>query len=236
MLLNWSEEAGLLEENPLDDLSKPRGGDTEPEFLSPEQIGKVLRAIDAHEKMREGTGGTPVDDGWLKTLIRLCLCTGLRRREAVALRWKDVDLNNGLLVVRHREKDDAPTKSGNERRIPLRGDAVDALREEREHRDPDPSAHIIVDSDNQPIRKDRVSHRFKFFVRKAKLAGREQIRFHTLRHSCAAWLLQQGAPVAVVSKILGHSSIQITDQIYAHVSDDAVTEAMDDVFGGIDGA
>lgn len=70
-------------------------------------------------------------------------------------------------------------------------------------------------------------------MRKAKLSGREGISFHTLRHSCASWLIQQGIPLPVVSKILGHSSTQITDQIYAHVSDDAVTEAMDDVFGEI---
>lgn len=233
MLLNWAEGAGLLDDSPLDDVSKPRGGDTEPEFLSPEQIGKVLRAIDAHGKMREGTGGTPADDQWLKTLIRLCLCTGLRRGEALALRWMDVDLPKGMLVVRHREQDDAPTKSGNERRIPLRGDALDALRKEHERRDPDPSAHVIVDDDNQPIRGDRVSHRFKFFVRKAKLSGREQIRFHSLRHSCASWLIQQGVQLSVVSKILGHSSTQITDDIYAHVSDDTVTKTMDDVFGNI---
>ncbi|WP_263819466.1 tyrosine-type recombinase/integrase [Salinibacter sp.] len=236
MLFNWAEEAGLLDdgESPIDDVSKPRGGDTEPEYLDPDQIGKILRAIRAHRKMRDGEPGPQPDDHWLTVMIRLCLCTGLRRGEALPLRWMDVDLDNGMLVVRHREQDDAPTKSGNERRIPLRGDALDALRKEHERRDPDPSAHIIVDSDNQPIREDRVSHRFKFFVRKAKLSGREQIHFHTLRHSCAAWLLQQGVPLAVVSEILGHSSIQITDQIYAHVSDDAVTEAMDDVFGGVD--
>jgi integrase len=236
LLLNWAEDAGLLEDNPLDDVKKPRGGKTEPEYLSPKQIEKLLQAIDTHAEMREGTGGTPADDGWLKTLIRLCLCTGLRRGEALALRWKDVDLEKGMLVVRHREQDDAPTKSGNERRVPLRGDALDTLRAEYEHRDPKPSAHIIVDSDKEPIREDRVSHRFKFFVRKAKLSGQEQIRFHSLRHSCASWLIQQGVPLSVVSKILGHSSTQITDEIYAHVSDDAVTEAMDDVFGGIDGA
>jgi integrase len=236
LLLNWAEDAGLLEDNPLDDVKKPRGGKTEPEYLSPEQIEELLQAIDEHAEMREGTGGTPVDDEWLKTLIRLCLCTGLRRGEALALRWKDVDLEKGVLVVRHREEESAPTKSGDERRVPLRGNALDTLRAEHEHRDPKPSAHIIVDSDNEPIRKDRVSHRFKFFVRKAKLSGREQIRFHSLRHSCASWLIQQGVPLSVVSKILGHSTTQITDEIYAHVSDDAVTEAMDEVFGGIEGA
>jgi site-specific recombinase XerD len=92
---------------------------------------------------------------------------------------------------------------------------------------------VIVDSDGDRIKPDRVSKRFKFFVRKAKLSGRENVSFHTLRHSCASWLIQQGVPLAVVSEILGHSSTEITDQTYSHVGDDAVTEAMDKVFGGL---
>lgn len=87
-----------------------------------------------------------------------------------------------------------------------------------------------MEADGDVPKPDRVSNRFKFYVRKAKLSGRKQIRFHSLRHSCASWLTQQGVPLSVVSEILGHSSTQITDDIYAHVSDDAVTEAMDDVF------
>lgn len=137
-------------------------------------------------------------------------------------------------MVRHREQEGSTTKSGDERRVPLRGDALTALREEHERRNPDPSEYVIVDSDGDRIKPDRVSKRFKFFVRKSKLSGREGISFHTLRHSCASWLIQQGVPLAVVSKILGHSSTQITDQTYAHVGDDAVTEAMDDVFGEIE--
>mgnify|MGYP006282698197 CR=1 FL=1 len=233
MLLNWAEEAGLLDENPLDDVSKPRGGDTEPECLDPEQVGKILRAIRAHRKMRDGEPGPQPDDHWLTIMIRLCLCTGLRRGEALGLRWKDVDLGNETLVVRHREQEGSTTKSGDERRVPLRGDALTALHEEYERRNPDPSAHVIVDSDNDPVKPDRVSKRFKFFVRKAKLSGREGISFHTLRHSCATWIIRKGVPLPVVSEILGHNSTEITDQTYSHVGNEAVTEAMDDVFGGI---
>ena len=235
MLFNWAEEAGLLDdaESPIYDVTKPRGGDTEPEYLDPDQIGKILRAIRAHRKMRDGEPGPQPDDHWLTVMIRLCLCTGLRRGEALGLRWMDLDLGNGALVVRHREQEGSTTKSGDERRVPLRGGAHDALREEYERRDPDPSDYVIVDSDRDRIKPDRVSKRFKFFVRKAKLSGRENVSFHTLRHSCASWLIQQGVPLAVVSKILGHSSTEITDQTYSHVGDDAVTEAMDEVFGDL---
>jgi len=234
--LNWAADGDLLDdgENPINDVSTPRGGDTEPEYLSSDQIGKILRAIDAHAKVRDGQPGPQPDDHWLKVMIRLCLCTGLRRGEALGLRWKDVNVQSGEIVVRHREQEGSTTKSGDERRVPLRGDALEALREEHERREPDPSAHVIVDGDDLPVKPDRVSKRFKFFVRKAKLSGREGISFHTLRHSCASWLIQQGVPLAVVSEILGHSSTEITDQTYSHVGNDAVTEAMDEVFGGLD--
>ena len=92
---------------------------------------------------------------------------------------------------------------------------------------------MIVDSDGDRIKSNRVSKRFKFFVREAKLSGRENVSFHTLQHSCASWLIQEGVPLAVVSKILGHSSTEITDQTYSHIGDDAVKEAMDDAFGGL---
>lgn len=88
---------------------------------------------------------------------------------------------------------------------------------------------MIVDSDGERIKPNR----FKFFVCKAKLTGRENVSCHTLRHSCASWLIQQGVPLAVVSKILGHSSKEITGQTYSHIGDDAMTEAMDEVFGDI---
>lgn len=93
---------------------------------------------------------------------------------------------------------------------------------------------MIVDSNGNRIKPDRVSKQFKFIVReKAKLSGREKLKFHSLRHSCASWLIQQGVPLTVVSEILGHSTTQITDEIYSHVDDDAVTEAMDEVFGNV---
>lgn len=96
------------------------------------------------------------------------------------------------------------------------------------------SGRCTGDASGDVPKPDRDSRRFKFFVRKAKLLGRENVRFHTLRHSSVSWLIQQGVPLAVVSEILGHSSTEIMDQTYSHVGDDAVTEAMDDVFGGLD--
>jgi integrase len=51
------------------------------------------------------------------------------------------------------------------------------------------------------------------------------IRFHDLRHSCASLLLAQGVPLKTVSDILGHSSIQITSDIYGHTMDDQKRDA-----------
>lgn len=231
---SWAETNDLVDENPMDKVSKPRKEEKEKAFLSPEDVKKLLRSIDAHRKMREEEPVPTPRDMWLKGMIRVAVSTGLRRAEFLNLQWGDVDVATGRLVVRNREGFGA--KNGDERTVPLRGDALDTLREMRDARTPLDNEPVFVDADGDVPKPDWVSKCFKFFVRKAKLSGREQIRFHSLRHSCASWLIQQGVPLAVVSEILGHSSTEITDQTYSHVSGDAVTEAMDDVFGGIDGS
>jgi integrase len=121
-------------------------------------------------------------------------------------------------------------KSGDERRVPLRGDALDALREEPERRDPDPSDYVIVDSDGDRINPDRVSKRFKFYVRKAGLSDREELSFHSCRHTTGSWLSMHGVPLRVISEILGHSSTQVTE-MYSHLSPDVMDRAMEETFG-----
>ncbi len=73
-----------------------------------------------------------------------------------------------------------------------------------------------------------------FFKKLLKAAGLPNVRFHDLRHSTATVLLAAGVPLKVVSELLGHSSVAITADIYAHVSPEMQQEAvkwMDDLYG-----
>lgn len=68
-----------------------------------------------------------------------------------------------------------------------------------------------------------------------KMAGIENLHLHDLRRTLGTWMLSTGAPIEVVSKKLGHSSIRVTEQVYAHmlpsVSRDATEHALDEMLG-----
>ncbi len=76
---------------------------------------------------------------------------------------------------------------------------------------------------------NHVSRRFKYYVRLAKLP--ERTRFHSLRHTCASWLVQRGVSLPIVQAILGHSTIRVP-QRYAHLAPDVMQAAMQEAFGG----
>jgi len=88
-----------------------------------------------------------------------------------------------------------------------------------------------VDANDDVPKPDRVSKRFKFYVRKAKLSGREELSFHSCRHTTGSWLSMQGVPLRVISEILGHSNTQVTE-MYSHLSPEVMDRAMEETFGG----
>jgi len=226
---SWAVERGLADDSPIEDLKQPRKEEKKQAFLDPEDIKTLLRAIDAHREMLEGEPGPTPRDTWLKNMIRVAVGTGLRRGELLNLRWADIDLEDGQLIVRHRE--DFTAKNGRERVVPLRGDALKVLRSVHEERQPIPGDPVFLDANDDPPKPDRVSKRFKFYVRKAKLEDREELSFHSCRHTTGSWLSMQGVPLRVISEILGHSSTQVTEK-YSHLQPEVMERAMDETFGG----
>jgi integrase len=226
---SWAVENELVDESPVDDVSKPRKEEKEKAFLKPDDIKRILRAVDAHRQMREGEPGPTPRDTWLKEMIRVAVGTGLRRGELLNLRWGDVDLESGRLVVRNR--DGFTAKNGRERTVPLRGDALETLRAMKEDRSTLDNDPVFVGANDDVPKPDRVSKRFKFYVRKAGLSDREELSFHSCRHTTGSWLSMQGVPLRVISEILGHSSTQVTE-MYSHLSPDVMDRAMEETFGG----
>jgi len=227
---SWAVEQGLADESPVDQIRRPRREAKTKAFLRPEDIEKILRAVDAHREVLKGEPGPTPQDEWLKQLVRVAVGTGLRRGELLNLRWRDIDLDEGKgrLVVRNR--DDFATKNGRERVVPLWGDAFTTLRAMNDERAPGDDEPVFVDADNKPLKPNRVSKRFKFYVRKAKLQDREELSFHSCRHTTGSWLSMQGVPLRVISEILGHSSTQVTE-IYSHLNPDVMERAMEETFG-----
>ena len=78
----------------------------------------------------------------------------------------------------------------------------------------DDDAYLFVHENQVAIHPERLSHRF---ARLVKESGLPAIRFHDLRHAYATAALRAGVPIKVVSQRLGHGSVGITLQTYAHV-------------------
>lgn len=225
--VNWLQRTHHIHHNPLDDVQEPERETKLPTYLSRSELERLLCCIRTHGETVTDAAGKPSDVQWLLDIIRVAVCTGLRRSELVNLHWDDVDLRKRCLTVRNRS--DFKTKNGHERVVPLRSDALGVI-ERRSCERPAHPKRVFTDRQGRVILPGRVSHRFKFFVRKAKLHDRERLHFHSLRHTCGTWLTASGVPLHIIQKILGHADAATT-QIYAQVQDDVMGEALERTFG-----
>lgn len=153
-------------------------------------------------------------------MITVALRCGLRLGELMALRWHDVDLVAGKLVVRQnvvRGVIGTP-KSGKPREVPLSDQALAALKKQRHLRGP----LVFCDVDGATLRVPKTRY---VMERSCKKAGLRPVGWHVLRHSFASHLAMRGAPLKVIQELLGHATIQMTMR-YAHLSPDVSRDAV----------
>ena len=163
----------------------------------------------------------------LYPFIHLLVYTGMRRGEALALRWVNVNLDGGYLAVveaavKTRTQGliiTEPKSSHSHRTIDIDDETADLLGQLRDRQIQDgqtandPAALVF------PGRRSRMmgtSHLQRELKRLGQSVGDETITFHSLRHFHATLALQQHQNVVVVSKRLGHSSVSMTLDIYGH--------------------
>ncbi len=154
----------------------------------------------------------------LADFIRLALHTGCRSGELLGLEWRRVSLQERLLFL---EADH--TKAGKRRSVPLnemsRQAIVNRLRFRAEHCPSSP--WVFAREDGTRIKA--VTRSFRTACRRA---GIKDFHIHDLRHTCAAWLVGVGVPLAEVRDLLGHASVVVTER-YAHLSPDNVRAAVE---------
>jgi integrase len=131
-------------------------------------------------------------------LLRFLLLTGLRSGQAKALRWDWIDMGKGVATF-PREA----TKNGKGQILPLSGAALEVLKAV------DKRGSIVFHG---------VTNVSRAFQQVAKAAGIEGAVCHDLRRSFGSWAVSNGVDIYTVSKLLGHSSVTITERIYAHLS------------------
>jgi integrase len=224
-VLNTAVRDGALASNPAAVVRRPKVTSREAAHLTTAQVADLLRAA-------EGTRYAP--------LFALLVHTGLRRGEALALRWADVDLEKGLLRVRGtlarvqgRLVVTEPKTARSKRFVPLSAPAERLLQKVRATQDDErrragsvwrETGFVFTTVTGEPCDPRNALRALKVAAEKA---GLPHAGLHTLRHSAASVMLTSGVPLKVVSEILGHSSIAITGDVYGHVAPDVARGAMD---------
>jgi integrase len=228
VFFRWCEEKSFLDSNPMGGVSQPRKEKKTPAYLKASDVDRIFTAIDEHRKDRMGKPGPTPHDQWVQEIVKVAVCTGLRRGELLNLKWEDIDLNSEILHVRNRDTEGFRTKSGSERTLPIVGDALETLSNMNSRRDPASTDIVFLDDRGEPVKPDRVSRRFKFYAEKADLADR--ITFHSCRHTTGTWLAMKGVPLRVIQGILGHAQASTTE-VYTHLVDGMTERAMTETFG-----
>lgn len=148
--------------------------------------------------------------------VLLCLYTGLRLGEVVALNWKDIDLKRGMLSVNKTCYDtpdglvfDDPKTVHSRRIIPLPRQIMPILREKRKTSKSD----FVVSDKGKPVSVRSFQRSFELLLKRHRIKHRG---FHALRHTFATRALESGMDVKTLSEILGHKNPSITLSRYAH--------------------
>jgi integrase len=175
---------------------------TESRFLTPSEVRRILEAA--------RVDSNPV---WT-ILIIVALNTGMRIGELLALDWMDIDLKARRLTVRHslcRRSGIKAPKNGKTREVELTDAAHDALS--------------ILECKSGRVFDFAYETAYVAINRIADKAGLPDVGWHTMRHTFASLLVMESVPLLTVSRLLGHSSVRITER-YAHLLREKQQDAM----------
>jgi len=205
----------LLARNPVDAVEPPRPQRREMNAINENDTAQLLNKLSGSA---------------LYSPVLFAVTTGLRRGELLALRWKDVNLEEGRITVKQSLEQTktglrfkTPKTERSRRQVPLPPVTIDLLSEHKRTQSEERlrlgpiyknNDLVFPRPDGSPMPPDSFSTNFAAFIRRS---GLKHIRFHDLRHSHATQLLLQGVHPKIVSERLGHSNIGITLDTYSHV-------------------
>lgn len=192
--LKYAVKIELIDANPVDKVDRPKAAPFVGSFYDSAEVQKLFEAAKGSK---------------LEIPIFLGAFYGLRRSEAIGLKWDAIDFQNDTITIRHtvvscyidgkrvqKAQDITKTKSSM-RTLPL----IPAFKELLQHKKQQLSPHYLTEA----------------FAKLLKKHGLRKIRYHDLRHSCASLLLANGVPMKQIQEWLGHSDFSTTANVYAHL-------------------
>jgi integrase len=242
--LTQAQRWELVDRNAATLSRPPKAARREGRGMTPEEARKFMTGVAGHR---------------LEAVFVTMLGTGLRRGEALALKWSDVDLTKATLTVaRQLRREDGPINpetgkheggslvlidpktEKSRRQVDLPSFVVTALRAHKARQAAErlkvgaswqESGYVFTSGIGTALDPRNVSRQFSDV---AARVGLGTWHIHELRHSAASLMIAQGQPIEVVSAVLGHSSIRMTVDTYTHIAPSgrkAAAAAMDEVLG-----
>lgn len=235
-VMNFAVKRGYIQSNPFDYVDMPVAlkkkqasmGEAEENFYTREELIEFLSCFEKEKNVKA------------YTLFRLLAYSGMRKGEALALTWKDLDFTHNKIVISKaisRGKDNQlyvkSTKTGFARTITMDSRTMEILKDWRKQQKEDyfklgfntksPNQLVFSNEHNEFLQPTKTR---KWIVQVQKKYNLKPITTHGLRHTHCSLLFEAGAKIEEVQDRLGHSDIQTTMNIYAHVSAKAKESAI----------
>ena len=201
VFFRFLQQERLIDLDPSETLESPRLWSLLPDTLSPVEVTQLLNVSIKKSKHAQRN----------RTILELLYATGLRVSEMCALKIGDLSLQDAMLRTMG--------KGNKERIVPIAGKTVELvnnylLQDRPRYIRNELEAHLFLSQQGRPLTRQRI---WQIIKDQAKAAGIDKkISPHTLRHSCATHLLENGGSLRVIQELLGHSDISTT-QLYTHV-------------------
>ncbi|MCB0825383.1 MAG: site-specific integrase [Armatimonadetes bacterium] len=217
--LKSAVQNNLIAFNPAIDIMLPKLEPNEPKHLETEQVNQLLSSIEGN---------------WYAPLFTVAIHAGLRNGEIRGLTWKDIDFKSECIQVRHqlqridgRLTHKSLKSKAARREIPLTKQALEALITQRAWIDlggwKNPMDLVFLNDLGRPLDEKYINDLLKKCLNDI---GLEKMRFHDLRHTTATLMLANGISIHDVQKIIGHSQISLTTDLYGHGTREAHRRAM----------
>lgn len=205
----------LITSNPCEFVELPKPVRYESQYYNTSQMKTLFKAIEGDV---------------LEPMIKITVLYGLRRSEALGIKWDSIDFESRRLTIKHTvvtvlstvEKDNTKNKSSR-RSFSLTDEAIQIFTELKAEEEKNrkffgagynETDYVFKWQDGTPFRPDFVTRHFSKLL---KSNGLPHIRFHELRHSCASMLLNEGFTLKDVQVYMGHADISMTADIYGHL-------------------
>lgn len=213
----------IIARNPVALSTKLRMEKTERNFLDERSCRKVLLLCNS------------LPNPQIANAIRLLLLTGMRRGELIGLCWSDIDFRKKELSIRRTVSQfggcnvvTTPKTLSSQRTIRLCGTAISVLKDQKVIVDSNggkagckTAEYVFTNRDGSFLSGAYLNNCFRKMMANAGMPG---FHIHDLRHANASVLINNGVPIKLVSKHLGHSSAAVTEEFYTHLFEDSLKE------------